>query len=62
VPAGLDTSNSRHIDVEEYGLIVNHPQTRQGVLSVARLRYIEAKKTKGSAQTASKRGVIFYNQ
>jgi hypothetical protein len=62
VSTGLDSSNSTHIDVEEYGLMVKHPKARQGILSIARLRYVEAETPKGGAQTASKPGVVFYNQ
>jgi hypothetical protein len=51
-PTGLDTSDSRHIDVEKHGFIINHAQTHEGILSIARFGYLETENTKGGAQTA----------
>src|ERR1700677_1720850 len=52
---GLDTSDSRHVDVEKHGFIINHTQTHESILSVARFGYIETENTKGGAQTAPQR-------
>ena len=60
-PTGLDTSDSRHIDVEKHGLTINHAQTRESFLSIARFGYIETENTECGAQTASQGRVVFYN-
>src|ERR1700733_15828958 len=40
-PAGLYPSHSRHIDIEKYCLIINHPQTDKAILSIAGLTDVE---------------------
>src|SRR5260370_852898 len=50
---GLYTSYSRHIDIEQDCLIINHPQAYKAILSVTGLTYVEPQDVKGRAQTAS---------
>src|ERR1700722_9225461 len=52
-PTGLDTSDSRHVDVEKHGLIIDHAQTHESILSIAHFGHIETENSKGGAQTAS---------
>jgi hypothetical protein len=59
---GLYPPDSRHINIEQHCFIVNHAQTDEAVLSVACLAYIEAHDIKRSAQAASQRSILFYNQ
>src|SRR3984885_9380240 len=51
-PTGLDTSDSRHVDVEKHGFIVSHAQTHESILPIARFGYVETENTQGGAQTA----------
>src|SRR5215469_6691393 len=54
--ARLNSSGSRHVDVEKHGIVISHVQAHKCVFAVACLTDLETKNAERGSQTSPKRG------